>query len=64
MAILTKATCDICGKTQTEEAHGSGFPGWGALHGIVLNGVANPWLCPKHLHQVAKFVDQLTEEKG
>lgn len=56
-------TCDIkgCSATMQEKEFGLGFPSWGQLMGIVLNGVPNPMLCPGHLHRVADYVDSLEE---
>lgn len=51
--------CDVCGATYTEQSDGAGFKGWGALHGIAIDGCANPSLCPAHLNAVAHFVDRL-----
>ena len=54
-------TCDIkdCQTRYEEVRTGAGFPGWGQLNGIVLNDIPNPSLCPKHLAQIAAFVDNL-----
>lgn len=54
-------TCDVegCHMAHTEVEWGDGHLGWGQLHGISLNGVDNPHLCPVHLGQVANFVDSL-----
>lgn len=53
--------CDIpgCDKNLEEDQFGTGFPGWGQLSGIALNGIPNPMLCPEHLHKVADAVDAL-----
>jgi len=57
--ILRLIQCDVCGKDYTENAEGAGFPGWGALHGIVLDGIHNPSLCPKCLAEVACYVNKM-----
>lgn len=57
--ILRTIKCDVCGATYTEERDGAGFPGWGALQGVALDGVPNPSLCPKHLQAAAQFVDDM-----
>jgi hypothetical protein len=55
--------CDVCNKMVTEDNEGEGFPGWGALQGIKLEGVANPNLCPEHLKIVADLVAKLKDEE-
>lgn len=60
--ILRTITCEVCGQTYTEEAHGNGFPGWGALQGITLDGVDNPTLCPAHKAVLADCLDQLKQQ--
>lgn len=64
MAELRIIKCDIkgCKAQQTETQPGEGWAGWGALHGIALNGIPNPHLCPAHLFQLAEFVDKLEEK--
>ena len=54
--------CDVCGTEYREEAEGAGFPGWGQLAGVMMEGVANPSLCPKCLGDVADFTDRLREK--
>lgn len=58
---LRTVTCDIkgCVERYTENQSGDGFPGWGQLNGIALNGVDNPYLCPEHLHKISEFADSL-----
>lgn len=60
---LRLVTCDIpgCPRRYEEAAPGEGFPGWGQLHGIALNGISNPLLCPEHLAKVAAYTDTLKE---
>lgn len=60
--ILRTIKCDLCGAVYTEQGDGAGFPGWGALQGVTLDGVANPCLCPEHLAAAAGFVDSLKQE--
>lgn len=55
--------CDLCGESADEKEQNSGWQGWGAIHGISLNGVHNPNLCPACLARVAEFVDCMTGEK-
>lgn len=55
--------CDVCGAVQSEGEHGGGFEGWGALHGIQLNNVPNPCLCPDCLGHVANYADHLASTK-
>ena len=59
--ILRLVACDIpgCSARHEETTPGEGYPGWGQLHGIVLNGTSNPLLCPKHLAKVADYIDNL-----
>lgn len=52
-------TCAICGAQETEAGEGVGWQGWGAIHGIALNGEHNPHLCPVCLAKVAEFADGL-----
>lgn len=60
MATLRTITCDIegCDEQFTEPSPGAGWQGWGALHGIVLNGIENPTFCPSCLEKVAVFIDE------
>lgn len=57
--IKRTVVCGICTEQYTEEKEGDGFPGWGQISGIILNGDTNPYLCPKHLKNVANFADEL-----
>lgn len=59
MAISRTIKCDVCGLTAVEEVPMQGWPGWGALQGVILNGVENPNLCPLHLGHTANFVDSM-----
>lgn len=61
MAQLRTVYCDIegCKQKHEEKSYGDGWPGWGQLHGINLNGNVAPMLCPKHLEYIADFVDRL-----
>jgi hypothetical protein len=60
--MLRTICCDApgCDKRLQENEPGAGFPGWGALQGIALDGKENPALCPEHL---AKLADLLATEK-
>lgn len=62
--ILRTIKCDVCGETQQEASPNSGWAGWGALHGVVLNGIPNPSLCPPCLEKTAAFVDSLRSNHG
>jgi hypothetical protein len=62
--ILKIVTCDICGESYRELKYGEGFPGWGQLHGIALDGVPDPYFCPEHLAEISDFVCQLKENKN
>lgn len=61
MSIKKTIVCDVCGTEEAEQVTDGGFIGWGALHGIELNGVPNPNLCPTCLLATAAFVDKLGE---
>jgi len=61
--ILRTIKCDICGAVYTEQRDGEGFPGWGALQGVILDGAANPSLCPDHLKAAADFIDGLKRDQ-
>lgn len=58
---LRTMTCDIkgCISFLTEAKPGDGFPGWGQLQGVILNGNENPCLCPDHLNRMAEYADEL-----
>lgn len=64
MTILRTIKCDVCGTSQTEENAGDGWQGWGALHGISLDGVENPSLCNECLNRTASYVDSLKNGSG
>lgn len=57
--ITRKAICDVCHKEEVEVAQNIGWPGWGAVQGVSLNGVDNPTLCSECLNKVMQFVDGL-----
>lgn len=57
MPLTRKVTCDICSEEYSEKEYGSGFPDWMNIHGIILDGNAEIWLCPKHAIDVAEFID-------
>ena len=60
--LLRTIQCTVCKNRYTEKQQDEGFPGWGQLMGISLNGDSNPYLCPVHLARVANFLDaQITE---
>jgi rubrerythrin len=58
MPIERKIICDVCHAELVEGTHQSGFPGWGHVAGVALNGVENPTLCPVCLSKVMDFVDR------
>lgn len=62
MTMLRKVYCDCCDASHEESVPGDGFPGWGQLNGIVLDGSENPYLCPSCLAVVADFTDRLREK--
>ena len=61
MAEKRTLTCDIpgCVACCVEESFAAGWPGWGELKGIALNGTENPHLCPEHLRRTAEFIDSM-----
>lgn len=59
MPIIQSIRCDVCGAEMDESQPGAGFPGWGALQGIDLDGVENPSLCPGDLGRLGQFADDL-----
>ena len=59
MPILKTIICDVCGLSQIEPETGDGFPRWGQVNGIKLDGVDNPMVCPDHLIQVAELLNDL-----
>jgi hypothetical protein len=58
MSITRTIQCDCCGAAQTEAPPDAGWPGWGAVHGVVWDGSANPSLCPECLGKVMAFMDK------
>lgn len=58
MAIERTAVCDCCGASAKEPVVNGGWPGWGGVHGVILNGVANPSLCPSCLGSVMQFIEE------
>ena len=57
--MVRKVVCGVCGTSHTETLPGEGWPGWGQLQGIVLDGDENPYLCPTHLSDIAGFTNTL-----
>lgn len=60
-----KVTCDIkgCLESYVEPEFGLGFPGWMQLSGVKMDAAVNPMICPKHVHVVMTFVDQIEEHR-
>ena len=56
--------CDVCGASLQEEVENAGFPGWGQLSGVALDGKSNPFMCPRCLADVADFTDRLKEKRN
>jgi len=54
--------CGACGKREAEKTQDAGWPGWGRLEGVALNGVPNPHLCHEHLVVAVQAIDQATED--
>lgn len=56
-----KVYCDIkgCKEELQEKEFGLGFPEWGQLKGIVLDGKPDPMLCPLHKSMTADFIDEI-----
>lgn len=61
MSVIKTIRCDVCKKTEQEKEPNAGWPGWGALQGINLNGVDNPNLCPTHLGHVAELLSHTAD---
>lgn len=59
MTILRQIVCDVCENTNMEYTANEGWPGWGSLQGIKLDGIENPSLCPTCLECIASFIDRL-----
>lgn len=57
--LLRTIVCDIpgCYNQSTERGPNDGFPGWGHIGGVELNGVETPNVCPACLAQLMEFVD-------
>ncbi|HKJ87610.1 MAG TPA: hypothetical protein VKA48_03795 [Gammaproteobacteria bacterium] len=64
MSVRREIHCDVCGESYLEEAPNAGWPGWGQLQGISLDGADNPHLCPSCLTHAANFVDWLRQTGG
>lgn len=64
MSVLRTIKCDVkkCNSQYVEQQAGDGWPGWGSLNGIVLDGVTNPSLCPNCLRIIAETADNLGAE--
>lgn len=56
--IIRTIHCGVCGRRETEPEDGMGWPGWGRLEGISLDGAPNPHLCPACLAFVMNRVDE------
>lgn len=54
--------CAVCGAQCTEDHEGAGFPNWGQVQGIALDGDANPHLCPVCLGKAAAHLDAMKKE--
>ena len=59
MPILRTIRCSLCPTTFTEPEPNAGWQDWGQVSGIVLDGEANPCLCPDHLAQVANYINEV-----
>lgn len=51
--------CCVCGKEQRESGTGHGWPGWGSLNGVELDGEPNPDVCPDHKKPLADLLDKM-----
>ena len=58
MGIKRTVCCDMCGVVQEEAKLDAGWPGWGAIQGVALDGVACPALCPECLAILMTFIEE------
>ncbi len=59
MGVLQTISCDVKGCTarKTETHYGSGWPGWGGVHGVADDKTGeSPMLCPDHLKVIMNYV--------
>lgn len=60
--ILRTIKCDKkkCIESFTEEFPNQGFPGWGHIAGLHDDKTGNEtaYLCPEHLQEIAKFLNE------
>lgn len=66
MAMLRTVECDIkgCTRRYTEREPGAGFPGWGQIRGAVLNGSAEPMLCPGCFSLLRQSITNIERERA
>ena len=65
--IIRTIICFHCGIKQEETNPNAGWPGWGAIHGVQIDGTINPDFCPECLSVIMNFVDnckQVRNENG
>jgi len=55
--------CTKCGKEETEEIFGVGFPGWNRLADITDEKGINPKLCPDCIKKLCAWLDIKDEVK-
>jgi hypothetical protein len=66
------ASCDICGKNQSEERFGSGWAGWAIIQGIAAvepkegvpldNTNMETYVCPDHIEELSVYLTLLQEK--
>ena len=61
--IIREIKC-LCGRTETEPEENAGWAGWGQLHGVNINGMDNPTLCPSCLADIAKVAEVMGATYG
>jgi hypothetical protein len=57
MSVRREIECNVCGERTMEHEPNDGWQGWGQLRGVVLDGVADPHLCPECLKVTAVAAD-------
>jgi hypothetical protein len=58
--ILREIHCDRCKASQKETMENQGWPGWGAISGLMFeeSGRDTAYLCPKCMGLIKKFLNE------
>jgi hypothetical protein len=61
MSVLRTIQCDMpkCSNAYQEKASNEGFPGWGSINGVMLNGITNPNCCPDCKDKIMTYIDEV-----